>query len=159
MIKGIKGVKDILPEETPRWRFIEETARQWADRYGFHEIRIPIFEVTTLFARSIGATTDIVKRKCTRFPIVTERLSRSDRKAPQEPSVPSSNITEGLIRSRKNIFTSAPCFAMNGRKLDDSVNFISLVSNIWGPRILRRTWTSLPVMALSLDLRLPQSHS
>src|SRR4029079_19726787 len=43
MIKGIKGVKDILPEETPRWRFIEESARRWADRHGFREIRIPIF--------------------------------------------------------------------------------------------------------------------
>ena len=68
MIKGIKGVKDILPEETPRWRFIEETARRWADRYGFQEIRIPIFEVTTLFARSIGATTDIVEKEMYTFP-------------------------------------------------------------------------------------------
>lgn len=67
-IKGIKGVKDILPEETPRWRFIEETARRWADRYGFQEIRIPIFEVTMLFARSIGATTDIVEKEMYTFP-------------------------------------------------------------------------------------------
>jgi histidyl-tRNA synthetase len=67
MIKGIKGVKDLLPEETPRWRFIEETARRWADRYGFHEIRIPIFEVTTLFARSIGASTDIVEKEMYTF--------------------------------------------------------------------------------------------
>ena len=68
MIKGIKGVKDILPEETPRWRVIEETARRWADRYGFQEIRIPIFEVTTLFARSIGAATDIVEKEMYTFP-------------------------------------------------------------------------------------------
>lgn len=68
MIKGIKGVKDILPEDTPRWRFIEETARRWADRYGFTEIRIPIFEVTALFARSIGVTTDIVEKEMYTFP-------------------------------------------------------------------------------------------
>jgi histidyl-tRNA synthetase len=68
MIKGIKGVKDILPEDTPRWQFIEETARRWADRYGFREIRIPIFEVTTLFARSIGAATDIVEKEMYTFP-------------------------------------------------------------------------------------------
>ena len=67
MIKGIKGVKDILPEESPRWRFIEETARRWAVRYGFQEIRIPIFEVTALFARSIGATTDIVEKEMYSF--------------------------------------------------------------------------------------------
>lgn len=68
MIKGIKGVKDILPEETPRWRVIEDAARRWADRYGFREIRIPIFEVTTLFARSIGAATDIVEKEMYTFP-------------------------------------------------------------------------------------------
>ena len=67
MIRGIKGVKDILPEETPRWRLIEETARQWASRYGFQEIRVPIFEVTTLFARSFGATTDIVEKEMYTF--------------------------------------------------------------------------------------------
>jgi histidyl-tRNA synthetase len=67
MIKGIKGVKDLLPEESPRWHLIEETARRWADRYGFQEIRIPIFEVTTLFARSIGASTDIVEKEMYTF--------------------------------------------------------------------------------------------
>jgi histidyl-tRNA synthetase len=67
MIKGIKGVKDILPEETPRWRLIEETARRWALAYGFHEIRVPIFEVTALFARSIGASTDIVEKEMYTF--------------------------------------------------------------------------------------------
>ena len=67
MIKGIKGVKDLLPEETPRWRLIEETARRLATGYGFQEIRIPIFEVTTLFARSIGASTDIVEKEMYTF--------------------------------------------------------------------------------------------
>jgi histidyl-tRNA synthetase len=68
MIRGIKGVKDILPEETPRWRFLEETARGWASRYGFREIRLPIFETTALFARSIGTTTDIVEKEMYTFP-------------------------------------------------------------------------------------------
>ena len=67
-IKGIKGVKDILPEETPRWRFIEDAARRWALCYGYQEIRIPIFELTALFARSIGSTTDIVEKEMYTFP-------------------------------------------------------------------------------------------
>ncbi len=66
-MKAIKGVKDLLPEETPRWRLIEDTAKRWATRYGFQEIRIPIFEATTLFARSIGATTDIVEKEMYTF--------------------------------------------------------------------------------------------
>ncbi|HVG01982.1 MAG TPA: histidine--tRNA ligase [Nitrospira sp.] len=67
MIKAIKGVKDLLPEETPRWRLIEETAKRWALCYGFQEIRVPLFETTTLFARSIGATTDIVEKEMYTF--------------------------------------------------------------------------------------------
>ncbi len=67
IIKGIKGVKDILPEETPRWRFIEEAARRWAHSYGYQEIRVPIFELTALFARSIGAATDIVEKEMYTF--------------------------------------------------------------------------------------------
>jgi histidyl-tRNA synthetase len=68
IIKAIKGIKDILPEETPRWRFIEDTARRWALCYGYQEIRIPIFELTALFARSIGAATDIVEKEMYTFP-------------------------------------------------------------------------------------------
>jgi histidyl-tRNA synthetase len=68
IIKSIKGVKDILPEETPRWRFIEDAARRWALCYGYQEIRIPIFELTALFARSIGSSTDIVEKEMYTFP-------------------------------------------------------------------------------------------
>jgi histidyl-tRNA synthetase len=67
-IKGVKGVKDILPEETPRWRFIEDAARRWALCFGYQEIRIPIFELTALFARSIGSATDIVEKEMYTFP-------------------------------------------------------------------------------------------
>jgi histidyl-tRNA synthetase len=67
MIHGIKGVKDILPDEIRRWQAIEAAARRTASLYGFHEIRIPIFEVTELFARSIGASTDIVEKEMYTF--------------------------------------------------------------------------------------------
>ena len=68
MIRGIKGVKDILPDEVGRWQLIEATARRLAEVYGFREIRIPVFEVTELFARSIGASTDIVEKEMYTFP-------------------------------------------------------------------------------------------
>ncbi len=67
MIKGIKGVKDLLPADSPRWGLIEATARRWAMLYGYGEIRLPIFESTELFARSIGATTDIVEKEMYTF--------------------------------------------------------------------------------------------
>ncbi len=67
MIRGIKGVKDILPDEVGRWQVIEAEARRLAEVYGFREIRVPIFEVTELFARSIGASTDIVEKEMYTF--------------------------------------------------------------------------------------------
>ncbi len=62
MIKAIKGVKDILPADVSVWQKIESEARDVFRRYGYQEVRIPIFEQTELFARSIGAETDVVKR-------------------------------------------------------------------------------------------------
>jgi histidyl-tRNA synthetase len=68
MIRGIKGVKDILPSDMVRWQTIEHTARRTAIAYGYQEIRVPFFEVTELFARSIGSTTDIVEKEMYTFP-------------------------------------------------------------------------------------------
>lgn len=67
MIRGIKGVKDILPDEVGRWQLVETEARRLAEVYGFREIRVPVFETTELFARSIGASTDIVEKEMYTF--------------------------------------------------------------------------------------------
>lgn len=67
MIRRIKGVKDILPDEIGRWQTIEAAARRLSTLYGFREIRVPIFEFTELFARSIGASTDIVEKEMYTF--------------------------------------------------------------------------------------------
>jgi histidyl-tRNA synthetase len=67
MIHGIKGVKDILPDEIARWQTIEDEARRLSLVYGYQEIRVPVFEVTELFARSIGASTDIVEKEMYTF--------------------------------------------------------------------------------------------
>lgn len=68
MIRGIKGVKDISPHQIPKWKVVEETATRWAQCFGFREIRIPIFEQTDLFVRSIGGATDIVEKEMYTFP-------------------------------------------------------------------------------------------
>ncbi|GAB4339311.1 MAG: histidine--tRNA ligase [Desulfobulbaceae bacterium] len=66
-IKAVNGFKDILPEEIPLWRFIEEKARDIFRRFCFEEIRLPILEETRLFARSIGQSTDIVEKEMYSF--------------------------------------------------------------------------------------------
>lgn len=66
-IQTIKGTKDILPEEALRWRYLETLAQDWLGRYGYHEVRTPIYEATELFARGIGENTDIVGKEMFSF--------------------------------------------------------------------------------------------
>src|SRR5947208_9775546 len=58
-----RGTQDILPQETPRWRYVEETFRRTCALYGYGELRTPIFEQTDLFVRSVGEHTDIVSKE------------------------------------------------------------------------------------------------
>ena len=68
MIPLIRGFKDILPDETPTWKMIEDTAIALFQSFGFKEIRLPIVEKAELFQRSIGETTDIVEKEMYTFP-------------------------------------------------------------------------------------------
>jgi histidyl-tRNA synthetase len=62
-IKAVRGTRDLLPDQTPLWNRVEATARAVFTRYGFGEIRTPIFEDTTLFSRAVGEETDIVGKE------------------------------------------------------------------------------------------------
>lgn len=62
-IQSIKGFYDILPEATPLWFKLEDTARQIMAQYGYNNIRMPIVETTDLFVRSVGEHTDIVEKE------------------------------------------------------------------------------------------------
>ncbi|MFU8837332.1 MAG: histidine--tRNA ligase [Thiohalomonadaceae bacterium] len=66
-IQAVRGMNDILPDVTPRWRFLEDTVRKLFDAYGYQEIRMPIVEATELFKRSIGEVTDIVEKEMYTF--------------------------------------------------------------------------------------------
>lgn len=66
-ITAIKGIKDILPNDSPIWHQVELTARNIFECFGFREIRVPIMEKTALFQRSIGETTDIVEKEMYTF--------------------------------------------------------------------------------------------
>ncbi len=67
MIQKIKGTMDILPDKTPLFRYIEGVMREQARRYGFGEIRTPMFENTDLFERGVGDTTDVVQKEMYTF--------------------------------------------------------------------------------------------
>lgn len=69
-----KGTQDILPEDISKWYHIENTIKEILNKYGYKEIRTPIFEHTELFVRGIGESTDIVTKEMFTFP---DRKGRS----------------------------------------------------------------------------------
>lgn len=69
-----RGTKDILPRESSRWQYLERTLLTTAELFGFKEIRLPTFEHTELFSRSVGETTDVVGKEMYTF---TDKGNRS----------------------------------------------------------------------------------
>jgi histidyl-tRNA synthetase len=86
--KSIRGTRDILPQEVKKWQYLEKVVREIFQKYGYEEIRIPIFEVTELFQRSIGEDTDIVTKEMYTF------LDKKGRSLTLRPEG-----TAGLIRA------------------------------------------------------------
>ena len=87
IINVIKGTKDILPQDIAQWHNLEQKALEIFTRYGYKEIRTPIFEATELFARGVGDTTDIVNKEMYTF----EKSERSLTLLPEN--------TAGVVRS------------------------------------------------------------
>ena len=87
IINVIKGTKDILPQDIEQWHKLEKNALEVFTKYGYKEIRTPIFEATELFARGVGDTTDIVNKEMYTF-------EKSDRSLTLRPE-----NTAGVVRS------------------------------------------------------------
>ena len=66
-IQAIRGMNDILPDQSPLWRYLESIVERVAAQYAYSEIRLPIVEKTELFKRSIGEVTDIVEKEMYTF--------------------------------------------------------------------------------------------
>jgi histidyl-tRNA synthetase len=66
-LQPVRGTHDLLPDEYPRFAHVVDTAREVARLYGYRELATPIFEITELFARGIGETTDVVSKEMYTF--------------------------------------------------------------------------------------------
>jgi histidyl-tRNA synthetase len=93
-LKAVRGTRDLLPPETALWNHVESVARKVFARYGFGEIRTPVFEATELFARGVGEETDIVSK---------EMYSWEDRARAQSEKAQSLTLrpenTAGVVRA------------------------------------------------------------
>lgn len=88
MINIPKGTKDVLPFESYKWHYVENTVKKIASDYCLNEIRTPVFEHTELFLRSVGETTDVVNKEMYTF------LDRGERSITLKPEG-----TAGVARS------------------------------------------------------------
>lgn len=94
VILKVRGTRDLLPPETELWNRVEATARAVFARYGFGEIRTPIFEDTQLFARGVGEETDIVSKEMYTW----EDRGRADSDRSQSLTLRPEN-TAGVVRA------------------------------------------------------------
>ena len=86
--RAVKGTNDILPSEVYKWQFVENRMLETARMFGFNEIRVPVFEHTEVFKRSVGDTTDVVQKEMYTF---DDKGGRSITLRPE--------LTAGVIRS------------------------------------------------------------
>jgi histidyl-tRNA synthetase len=98
-IQAIRGTRDILPPESSKWLWLEQKCRDVLSRFGYSEIRTPIFEYTELFNKGTGETTEIVQKQMYTF---VDRGGRSVTLRPEgTPSVARALIEHGLLRRSK----------------------------------------------------------
>lgn len=88
MIKAITGTRDILPSDIPKWKYLEKVVSEVFRKFNYKEIRTPVFEETSLFARGIGEATDIVSKEMYTF---TDRGGTSLTLKPE--------MTAGVVRA------------------------------------------------------------
>jgi histidyl-tRNA synthetase len=93
-LKAVRGTRDLMPPEIAVWQRIEATARTVFARYNFDEIRTPLFEDTSLFARGVGEETDIVSKEMYTW----EDRARAQSEKPQSLTLRPEN-TAGVVRA------------------------------------------------------------
>ena len=109
-LQAVRGMSDLLPQDSPRWQFLEDTTREVFEQYGYRLMRAPVVEPTALFVRSIGEVTDIVEREMYSF-----EDSMNGEKLTLRPEA-----TAGLVRAAiehnilyegpKRVWSSGPMF-------------------------------------------------
>ncbi len=108
-IQPLRGMNDVLPADMPWWHFLEATAREVLDAYGYQEVRLPLLEQTALFKRAIGEYTDIVEKEMFTF---ADRDGDSLTLRPEATaSLVRAAITNGMLHNQRHrLWTAGPMF-------------------------------------------------
>jgi histidyl-tRNA synthetase len=109
ILQAVRGMNDVLPDETAAWQALERVAREIFAQYGYREIRLPLLERTELFKRSIGEFTDIVEKEMYTF---TDRGGESLTLRPEATAgIVRASICNGLLHNqRQKVWCMGPMF-------------------------------------------------
>ena len=108
-LQAIRGMNDILPEQSPAWQHLENQVRTVLADYGYQEIRVPVVEQSALFSRGIGAGTDVVEKEMYTF---DDRNGDSLSLRPEATAgVVRAGIEHGLLYNQiQRLWTAGPMF-------------------------------------------------
>jgi len=161
-LQVVRGMKDILPAEAPRWHRVEDAARRVFERYGYEELRTPVLEQTDLFRRSIGEATDIVEKEMYTFP---DRRGRSLSMRPEATaSCVRAAVEHGLVRGGEGlrVWYAGPMFRYEKMQKERYRQFYQLGAEVYGQPgpaadveiilITARLWRALGLDRVTLDL-------
>ena len=108
-LQAVRGMNDVLPEQSSAWQQLERVARETFAQYGYREIRLPLLERTELFKRSIGEFTDIVEKEMYTF---EDRGGDSLTLRPEATAgIVRASISNGLLHNqRQKVWCMGPMF-------------------------------------------------
>ena len=161
-IQAIRGMNDVLPDESPRWEFFEDTVREVFRQYGYRNIRTPIVERTELFVRGVGAVTDIVEKEMYSFVDAMNGDQLSLRPEGTAPTVRAALEHNLLYNGAQRLWYSGPLFRherpQKGRYRQYHT-FGAEVLGLPGPDVdiellvmARRLWQKLGIDGVQLQL-------
>ncbi len=160
-MQALKGFKDILPDESPTWQWLEAAARSVFHRFGFGEIKVPILEKTELFARSIGEATDIVEKEMYTF---TDRNGEQITMRPEGTASVLRAFIEHNLQARQaltRLYTIGPMFRHERPQKGRLRQFHQMSVEAIGsdhPRldaeIIAMAWQFLEELGLSVSLQI-----
>jgi histidyl-tRNA synthetase len=159
-LRAIRGMHDLLPQDSARWQLLEDRARAVLEGYGYQEMRTPLLEVSELFKRSIGEVTDIVEKEMYSF---EDRGGDHLSLRPEgTASCVRAAIEHGLLDQPRRIWYRGPMFRRERPQRGRYRQFHQIgveVFGLAGPDIdlevillTRRLWQTLGLPALRLEI-------
>ena len=132
MARLVRGMRDVLPDEAQRWRAAEERIVAVIDGFAYEELRLPLLEMTELFARSVGASTDIVEKEM--YSLIDRDGSSISLRPEGTASCARALLEGGLLRNQsQRVYYRGPMFRHERPQLGRFRQFHQIGVEAFGP--------------------------